>query len=202
MSGILPAYVFKLDFVGTFQNSAFGKRLLSNTLDLPKPKQLPNTSTTTPPYFVGDAAFPLTKNLMRPFPGKLLSKEDEVFNKRLSRARRVAENAFGVLVVRWRVLLTTINMMPENAKMVVLACVAMHNFLLLNKEASETYCPETYIDWEDSNGCVQHGLWRQELENTCLQSIQPSASQHNYGKYPGQIRNTLRDFVNTVDVLD
>lgn len=48
---------------------------------------------------VGDDAFPLKTYLLKPFSNVTLSKEQKVFNYLLSRARRIVENAFGILVV-------------------------------------------------------------------------------------------------------
>ena len=52
--------------------------------------------------FLADEAFPLRRNLMRPFPGKHLTREQRVYYYRLSRARFVVENAFGILSSQWR----------------------------------------------------------------------------------------------------
>lgn len=116
-------------------NSAFGKLLLENRLGLPPADDLPDSSMKVPYFIVGDAAFPLRDNLMRPFPGKQLPHVRENFNKRLSRARRTIENAFGILVVRWRILKNTLVMEPNSAERLVLACVILHNFVKKHRNA-------------------------------------------------------------------
>ena len=66
-------------------------------VNLPPPEPQPEGEMQALPYvFVGDEAFPLKRYMMRPFPGRSLDcMEKRVFNYRLSRARRVIENAFG-----------------------------------------------------------------------------------------------------------
>ncbi|KAK3758695.1 hypothetical protein RRG08_056735 [Elysia crispata] len=72
---------------GVFSHSAFGKRLLENKLHLPNETVIPGTNITTPYVFVADDAFPLRNNIMKPFPHRQLTREKEIFNYRLSRAR-------------------------------------------------------------------------------------------------------------------
>lgn len=81
--------------------STFGHALERDELDLPPPKVLPNSTLLAYHYFVGDEIFPLRLNLLRPYARKnLLGITQKVFNYRLSRARRVIENAFGILITR------------------------------------------------------------------------------------------------------
>ena len=75
---------------------------------------------------------------MRPFPRHLdLILRKNVFNYRLSRARRMVECAFGILSAVWRVfrkpLLTDLN----NSKNIIKSCVALHNFILMFDPARE-----------------------------------------------------------------
>ena len=83
--------------------SLLGSRMKNQSLLLPGNRPLIGTITPSLLFvIVGNEAFPLLPNLMRPFPTEELSKEKKIFNYRLSRARRVVENAFEILSSRFR----------------------------------------------------------------------------------------------------
>lgn len=75
----------------TLWDSAFGQSLQDGTLEIPQPASLPGAEDLgpVPHVFVGDEAFPLRPNLMRPYPGCQLPlpRPVRMFNKLLSRAR-------------------------------------------------------------------------------------------------------------------
>lgn len=54
-------------------------------------------------FLVGDDAFPLKSYLLKPYSGTNLSTKQKIFNYRVSRARRIVENAFGILASRFRI---------------------------------------------------------------------------------------------------
>lgn len=88
-----------------FSESEIGIALKTGKLKVPKGKmKLPGSNESSAFFFIGDEGFPLSKNFMRPFSGRNLDDRKRIFNYRLSRARRTIENAFGILVSRWRVL--------------------------------------------------------------------------------------------------
>ena len=70
---------------GVFARSEIAKALANGTLDIPDGKfELPNSNVKTTYYFVGDAAFGISENMMRPYPGKHLPNAERIFNYRLS----------------------------------------------------------------------------------------------------------------------
>ena len=113
---------------GIFKSSPMGKKFDQDEMNVPKDERLPNYNYLFPYFLVGDAAFPLKKYIMRPYPGEGLSQRQRIFNYCLSRARRVVENAFGILCSRWRIFLTKINAHPDTEDCLIAAAVALHNF--------------------------------------------------------------------------
>lgn len=88
-----------------FEDSEFYSKLVNNELHIPPPKPLLGGTTNLPHVFVGDEGFAIETYLMRPFPKNQVENNGEKsnFNKRLSSARRIVENAFGILAQKWRV---------------------------------------------------------------------------------------------------
>ena len=76
------------------------RAIVRNDIGLPPREKLPGEDTPVPYFFVGDDAFALKEWMMKPFPFRGLTREQRIFNYRLSRARRVVENAFGILANR------------------------------------------------------------------------------------------------------
>ncbi|XP_063585074.1 uncharacterized protein LOC134762506 [Penaeus indicus] len=113
-----------------FKNTSFWKSIDENELPLPEPKPLPGSDQPCVPYvIVGDEAFGLHSNLMRPFGGKQLSIAKKVFNYRLNKARLYVEHAFGILNNKWKILHRPLNVSPELAVNIVKACCILHNFV-------------------------------------------------------------------------
>ncbi|XP_073401160.1 uncharacterized protein [Dendrobates tinctorius] len=114
-----------------FKNSDMGRRLYGNQINFPMPRRLPNTEAPPQPFvMVGDEAFQMCKNMLKPYSSRDLDHTKIIFNYRLTRARRTVECAFGILVSRWHILATAINLKLETVDEVVKACVVLHNFVM------------------------------------------------------------------------
>lgn len=149
---------------GVFANTRFKKMLTSCKLNLPEESPLPGRSRAVPNVFLGDDAFPLSPNLLKPFPGaQEKGSYKRIFNYRLSRARRVSENVYGILSARFRVLRKPLLLNPEKVEQVVTACVFLHNFLRRSKMSKKMYTPPSTFDSEDKDtGHIIPGTWRLE----------------------------------------
>ena len=146
---------------GVLQSSQFGEALLTDQLGLPCPRPLAGADPTMmiPFMFVADEAFPLRCNIMCPYPGKNLPDAKRICNYRLSRARRIVENAFGITASKFRILRQEIIANPSKVESISKAVVVLHNFLIISEQhvsaGSRMYCPPGLADCEDLSMCGQ-----------------------------------------------
>ncbi|KAG9267065.1 hypothetical protein AMEX_G19742 [Astyanax mexicanus] len=145
---------------GVFAHSDLRVAMDRGLLHAPPEEPLPNSNITMPYMFIGDEAYPLRPDLMKPYPFRSMNKDQRIYNYRLSRARRVVENAFGILANRFRVFRSTICLEPNKVVTITLACLCLHNFL--RQRRSEAYVPPAYVDAEDANHQLVEGAWRRE----------------------------------------
>ena len=127
---------------------------------------------------------------MKPFPHRNLNNEERIFNYRLSRARRVVENAFGILANRFRVFLSTVCLPAEKVENIVLSACCLHNFLLMRHPI-----PEEMVDREDDSHHMVPGNWREE--KSCFQDIPPTQSK-NYTTSAKRQRDILKLYFNHI----
>lgn len=173
-----------------FSESKFGEALYhsANPLSLPDPKVIPNTDIEIPMFFVADEAYPLKTFLMKPFSARGLSQSERIFNYRLSRARRVVENAFGILANRFRILRGQMQLQPDTACVVVLACCALHNFLRRNSSANaenEDYSSQDEVQGRTVDSVVHEPRITGAGYNSQAKSIRDALACYFVG--PGQI---------------
>jgi len=124
---------------GVYNNSSLAKAFTDNSLDIPADTHLSGSDIITPYVVVADDAFALKPHQMKPFSYRQLTTEKQVFNYRLSRARRVVEHAFGILSQRFRVFGKAIPLSPEKAQVIAMAACCLHNFLLRSRVSADCY---------------------------------------------------------------
>jgi len=132
---------------GVLYYTKFWEKFQNHTLNIPPPSCLTNTVEKYPYVFLGDEAFSLQTNLMKPYSQHDLKNKRRIFNYRLSRARRVVENAFGILASRFGVFQKPINLESDKASIITLACCYLHNFLIENNK--HLYCSRNVLITEN-----------------------------------------------------
>jgi len=116
---------------GIFLKSTMGQQILNDVFKFPEDSALPGTDIIVPHVVLGDQAFRLHKHILRPFSQKSARGDNSktVFNYRLSRARRVTENAFGLLSQIFRVYYQPINIAPTTVDDLIIVTCCLHNML-------------------------------------------------------------------------
>lgn len=129
---------------GTFNASDLFRLMQNNELNIPNPTDLPGTNVKAPYVFVADDAYPLLPNLIKPYTGRKLTFDEEMFNKRLSRMRKSVECAFGILFSKWRLLSTTIETEINVIENIVKCMCLLHN-IVIDKEGIQHNLTEAVV---------------------------------------------------------
>ena len=142
-----------------YNDSELKQCIDDGTIGFPDPEPLPNDTEDVSYFLVGDDAFALRASLMKPFSRRGLARDERLFNYRLSRTRRVVENAFGILAQRFQVFLTTMQHSPETIQLIAKACMLLHNLMRTRYPGLQNQD----LDREDANRDLVPGAWRQGL---------------------------------------
>lgn len=118
------------------------QRIEANTFNIPENEIIPSTDISSLLDLLGDDAYPLKTNLLKPYSRQRLTIEERIFNYRLSRARRCVECAFGILVAKWRCLKTELQIYPDKVDIVVKCVCLLHNIIIDKEGLTSLDIPE------------------------------------------------------------
>lgn len=165
-----------------FNESSLKKAIEDNSLHFPQWGTL-----------LGDEGFALKDYLLKPFSRRLkLTVSERIFNYRLSRARRIVENAFGVMAMRFRIYRTPIYLCPEKVDKIVKATCALHNWLM--KTSPLYYIPPGTIDSEDEFGNVRPGSWRLDAPSPYMNNLRIHQGSNNYSAFAERRRTKYMQY--------
>lgn len=143
-------------------------------------------------FLAGDDAFLLKPYLLKPYNRYRLplTVEEKIFNYRLSRARRIVENGFGILVSRFRVFDGKVKIKVSSVNKLVSAAIAIHNWL--RKTSPAHYFNAQLVDSENQHtGEIIPGQWRQEIRE--LRNLQVE-SERRTSEVAKQLRHRLKEY--------
>lgn len=123
---------------GIFQASALSYWMETVGLNMPISSALPHDDTQqqVPYFFVADNAFPLKRNIMRPYPMTGINNIKRIYNYRMSRARKTIECTFGMMTQKFQVLLTPIRCTNyTTVNNIIKSVCVLHNFIRLRDGA-------------------------------------------------------------------
>jgi len=86
---------------------------------------------------LADGGFALEEWLLKPYLSEQLNDARRMYNRALSPALAVKEQAFGLLKGRWRVLHDVVSSETELVPSIVEACVSLHNDLVERDDPCE-----------------------------------------------------------------
>lgn len=95
------------------------------------------------------------------------------FFYRLSRARIVSENSFGILTNKFHIFKQPLRVSPEKAVVIVYSTLVIHNWLISKKDA-------TYSNMDDDDTAVVTLIKFADQEDDCTNSTQIQTDLTNF----------------------
>ena len=116
-------YKFRWVDVGTVGSCSDAQRRNEDgRIGFPDPAPITQGGRDVHYFILADDAFALKTWLIKPYGRRMLTREERIANYSMSKGRRVVENAFRILVSRFKVMRTTIELPPATVREVVLTC--------------------------------------------------------------------------------
>ena len=81
-------------------------------------------------WVVGDEAYPVSEYIIVPFPSSTLTEKEDDFNFYSSSSRIHIEQAFGILVAKWRILRDRLDFSLQHCTSIMSVCMKLHNFCI------------------------------------------------------------------------
>ena len=171
---------------GTWCRSTLHDAIEQQRCGFPDASPLPNDDTPIPFHLVADDAFAMRSWLMKPYSHYTQAQHERIYNYWLSRARRVVENAFGLMQARLRVFATIMLQLPKNAKTITMCGCVLHNLIL-----DRFPFAGAPVDYEDAEYNLVPGPWREE-PNMMVGLQHPQA--HNFSRQVKAMRDHLAHY--------
>ena len=124
-----------------FTRSDLKEKIKDGTFGSAAPEPPEEGSANLHYFLLSDDTFALMQLLVKPYSRRQLKMEERVAHYRISRGRKVVENAFVILVSRFRVLLGTMEQRLKVVRDIMFTCVVLHNMLRTDQGGNRAPTP-------------------------------------------------------------
>jgi hypothetical protein len=155
-----------------FSNSSFGKAFRSGDLNIPPMRNIPGANIIITLYLVGDEAYHLKPDLMRPFPRRELDFGKTIFSGQLSSTRRTIECSFGLLTKKFGIFQRAFETSVEVTECTIIIACIVYNCIRKTQATEVKRKEEEILEQEQQNitVSVEHSAWFRRPSTKALQA--------------------------------
>lgn len=129
-------------------------------------------------WVVGDEAYPVSEFPIIPYPSSTLTEDEDNFNFYLSSLRIHIEQAFGILIARWRILRDRLDFSLDHCTAIMSVAMKLHNYCI-----------------EPDSGRGRRG-W--DVLNDALSPQERTEVELDQGRYVEEMRNSHRAAIDSM----